>query len=288
MMSTRMPACDALESVDTSVTPNNINETRISDSPNPPILVKSVSSWIDKGFMNELSITDHELRKTDQFGFFVTKDNAIEAPISKTLGNTEPQRRRELKWEDMLANWDLYSRRKHSKIKSRARKSIPNQIRGKSWSHLGKIEEKKKAATRPNHHMTYSEYLESDLLPGKEASDTIDADVSRTFPHHVMFASSTLLEDPPDYDNSSSAGALCGALSIATDDVSIETSNGPRLPNGQALLRRVLRSYSLYDKDLGYCQGMNFVTAMFLMYMSEEDAFWMLVRKFQWITSIGV
>ena len=48
---------------------------------------------------------------------------------------------------------------------------------------------------------------------------------------------------------------------------------------GQASLRRVLRAYNIYDSDVGYCQGMNFIAAMFITYMSEEEAFWMLVGK---------
>jgi len=46
---------------------------------------------------------------------------------------------------------------------------------------------------------------------------------------------------------------------------------------GQASLRRVLRAYSIYDVDVGYCQGMNFIAAMFITYVSEEEAFWLLV-----------
>jgi len=38
----------------------------------------------------------------------------------------------------------------------------------------------------------------------------------------------------------------------------------------------VLRAYSLHDEQLGYCQGMGFPVGMFLMYMTEEEAFWML------------
>jgi hypothetical protein len=48
---------------------------------------------------------------------------------------------------------------------------------------------------------------------------------------------------------------------------------------GQAALRRVLRAYSLYDREVGYCQGMNFIAGMFLTFVSEEEAFWLLVGK---------
>lgn len=47
--------------------------------------------------------------------------------------------------------------------------------------------------------------------------------------------------------------------------------------SGQAALRRVLRAYSYYDSEVGYCQGMNFIAGMFLTLMTEEEAFWLLV-----------
>ena len=46
---------------------------------------------------------------------------------------------------------------------------------------------------------------------------------------------------------------------------------------GQDSLRRILRAYSMYDTDVGYCQGMNFIAAMLLTFLSEEEAFWLLV-----------
>lgn len=46
---------------------------------------------------------------------------------------------------------------------------------------------------------------------------------------------------------------------------------------GQASLYNVLKAYALYDPVIGYCQGMSFVSALLLMYMSEEDVFWVLL-----------
>ncbi|CAG9336187.1 unnamed protein product [Blepharisma stoltei] len=45
----------------------------------------------------------------------------------------------------------------------------------------------------------------------------------------------------------------------------------------QDSLYRILKAFSLHDPDLGYCQGMGVLAATFLMYMSEEDSFWMIV-----------
>lgn len=33
----------------------------------------------------------------------------------------------------------------------------------------------------------------------------------------------------------------------------------------------------MYDRDVGYVQGMGFLAGLLLLYMSEEDAFWLLV-----------
>ncbi|KAM8973819.1 USP6 N-terminal-like protein isoform 2-T2 [Pelodytes ibericus] len=48
----------------------------------------------------------------------------------------------------------------------------------------------------------------------------------------------------------------------------------------QQALFHVLAAYSLYNTEVGYCQGMSQITALLLMYMNEEDAFWALVKLF--------
>jgi len=66
----------------------------------------------------------------------------------------------------------------------------------------------------------------------------IDLDVNRTYRDHIMFR----------------------------DRFSIK----------QQALFNVLAAYSIYNTDVGYCQGMSGIAALLLMYMNEEDAFWAL------------
>uniref|UniRef100_UPI00358FD2CA USP6 N-terminal-like protein n=1 Tax=Myxine glutinosa TaxID=7769 RepID=UPI00358FD2CA len=68
----------------------------------------------------------------------------------------------------------------------------------------------------------------------------IDLDVNRTFRDHIMFRD--------------------------------------RFGVKQQALFHVLLAYSMYNVEVGYCQGMSQNVALLLMYLNEEDAFWALAR----------
>ncbi|KAF9930734.1 GTPase-activating protein [Linnemannia zychae] len=50
---------------------------------------------------------------------------------------------------------------------------------------------------------------------------------------------------------------------------------------GQEALFNVAKAYSLYDPEVGYCQGISFIVGPLLLNMPEEEAFCMLVRMMQ-------
>uniref|UniRef100_A0A8C4WUC8 Rab-GAP TBC domain-containing protein n=1 Tax=Eptatretus burgeri TaxID=7764 RepID=A0A8C4WUC8_EPTBU len=68
----------------------------------------------------------------------------------------------------------------------------------------------------------------------------IDLDVNRTFRNHIMFRQ--------------------------------------RYSSKQQELLHVLLAYSMHNPDVGYCQGMNQIAGLLLMFLEEEDAFWALDR----------
>ena len=53
-----------------------------------------------------------------------------------------------------------------------------------------------------------------------------------------------------------------------------------RDPNGegQKMLSKVLNAFSLWDQEIGYCQGLGFVVGPLLMHMGDKEAFCVLVR----------
>mmetsp|Transcript_45751 Transcript_45751/g.110897 ORF Transcript_45751/g.110897 Transcript_45751/m.110897 type:complete len:495 (+) Transcript_45751:184-1668(+) len=127
----------------------------------------------------------------------------------------------------------------------------------------------------------------------RHIQDIIERDIHRTYPKHKLFYdvehnADTASNSDSDVVRGVADPELASTISNLEADLEFTASGGAKkrvtnsmdatlTPGGQAALRRVLRVYSYHDRDVGYCQGMNFIAGMFLTQLSEEEAFWLLV-----------
>jgi hypothetical protein len=136
---------------------------------------------------------------------------------------------------------------KSAKVKRYVRKGIPPEWRGAAWfwyaggqRYLNK------------HPGLYAELVKR----GGDSTDAelIERDLHRTFPDNIKFK-----PDPPP-----------GVTRMSKmQEKQYET------PIVQQL-RRVLVAFALHVPKIGYCQSLNFLAGLLLLFMPEEKAFWML------------
>lgn len=249
--------------------------------------------------------------KLDRFGFIVNMDNdgqirevAPAAEKTKVLAEADYKRtqRRIKKWEKMITDWE--SKKQSKLVIKRLRKGVPDEIRAKVWMLLTnaprKIKENRgvydslvRQAIVPMDIVTDSDSPEQELdfLQTKSflnVQEIIERDIHRTFPRHSMFYD---VDEEGDSSESSDLNGVCGAAEISQimQDLDVANNHKRKLQHredrmspravlegkgGQASLRRLLKAYSVYDRAVGYCQGINFLCGTLLTLMSEEQAFW--------------
>eukprot|EP00944_MAST-04C_sp_MAST-4C-sp1_P011940 g11940.t1 len=252
-------------------------------------------------------------RMTDRFGFYVDGARGGKQ-ISRRPSRIQVflETKREQKWRKMLeqnsaadggaaqvTHANQRSARQKKVLKRRVRKGIPNSVRSHAWWSLSGAQSlleccnkndepyynnlcKTAANLFKNNNPVY--VVEDDIRNSKEYAvlhkhisdnykwdNVIKEDLTRTFPNHILF-------DVSDK---------------AAEDVSQKAKAHRTL----VALQRLLRCYGLSNKQrkdlvpkvgeinhasdsnfqyFGYTQGMNFIAGMFLSYMPEDRAFYML------------
>jgi hypothetical protein len=150
-----------------------------------------------------------------------------------------------IKWEALMTHSYPDLPLPSLSVRDAVRKGIPNSLRGKCWFYY----------SGAHYHYSSNPKLYMNLLTelsicNPENLDVIDKDITRTFPDNVLFH-----RESQDIENQ------------------IRNEEYPEILNK---IRRILIAFSIYRPEVGYCQGMNFIVGLSLLFMSEECVFWLL------------
>lgn len=177
--------------------------------------------------------------KIDRYGFIHTE------ALSNEFDEHEKKEKlveiqRAQKWLKMVNNWNKFVLANKEKLQRRIYKGIPDKLRREIWMKMLKVDsqmETNKGDSATGQPSMYNKMLQLGYKYSTEIRQ-IDNDINRCFRDHESF---TL-----------------------------------RYSTKQQQLFNVLVAYSMYNMELGYCQGMSTITAVLLIYLNEEEAFWAL------------
>ncbi|XP_030586896.1 TBC1 domain family member 2B isoform X2 [Archocentrus centrarchus] len=155
----------------------------------------------------------------------------------KSLSMTDQEVSIGVKWENFLASTMNRDLVHSPELKALIRCGVPHEHRSQVWRWCVFFHVKKFRDQLP------ADYYETLLNVAREkpnpASKQIELDLLRTLPNNKHYSSP-------------SAGGI-------------------------QKLRNVLLAFSWRNPDIGYCQGLNRLAAITLLYLDQEDAFWTLI-----------
>ena len=175
----------------------------------------------------------------DQWGFRVSHN--LSAAYHTLKDQTSAVEKRTIhRWEAYLAHRpaaEVLPAKECPELKQLVRDGIPDRLRSQMWAEF--VYMHTNAERRFKGQDYYANILEHKSGKTSVATKQIELDLMRTFPTHR------------DYH-------VVGSPKIAS-------------------LRRILVAFSWHNPTIGYCQGLNMLGALALLFVDEETAFWALV-----------
>ncbi|CAL9733446.1 GTPase-activating protein GYP3 [Monosporozyma servazzii] len=189
----------------------------------------------------------------DRYGFRKKSQYVTEEEYDQWWGEySQYCIRRKHKWQNFLVKSGLSLNNdspekfpaQSEKVKRYVRKGIPAEWRGNAWWYFARGDEM--LSKNKNLYAKLVEKIETAKHNKTSIRDVdvIERDLNRTFPDNIHFHRESFQTEEPFMIQA---------------------------------LRRVLLAFSIYDSEIGYCQSMNFLAALLLLFLDEEKAFWMLV-----------
>jgi TBC1 domain family member 6 len=139
------------------------------------------------------------------------------------------------------------------KVKRYVRKGIPPEWRGNAWFFYAGGPQMIAREPSLYKHLCHKANMGRGFLSDTDR-ESIERDLHRTFPENVLFK-------PDTYD-------------AMADPEGKDRPETPMI----AALRRVLQAFAIHNPNIGYCQSLNFLAGMLLLFLdgSEEKAFVLL------------
>ncbi|XP_076863613.1 TBC1 domain family member 2B isoform X2 [Brachyhypopomus gauderio] len=188
----------------------------------------------------------HPVSEYDIYGFKTVPEEEdeeeklvakVRALELRSLSLTDQEVSVGVKWENFLASTVNRELVRSPELKALIRSGVPHVHRSKIWSWCVNLHVKKIRECQP------ADYYENLLCLAREkpnpASKQIELDLLRTLPNNKHYASPSA--------------------------------------EGVQKLRNVLLAFSWRNPDIGYCQGLNRLAAIALLYLEQEEAFWCLI-----------
>lgn len=167
---------------------------------------------------------------------FMHDSRLPDTPTADELKNREHEFVREKKWLQMVAKWSQLRAGKDRKLLDKFRSRVYKGVPHKLRGRVWQLLLNVDQEMEKNRGR-YQEMCDIAHKCSPEVRQ-IDLDVNRTYRDHIMFRQ--------------------------------------RYDIKQTELFNVLAAYSMYNSELGYCQGMSQIAALLLMFLNEEEAFWAL------------
>ncbi|XP_012783173.2 TBC1 domain family member 2B [Ochotona princeps] len=191
-------------------------------------------------------VKPHLVSEYDIYGFRTVPEDGEEEKLVakvraldlKTLYLTENQDvSTGVKWENYFASTMNREMVRSPELKNLIRAGIPHEHRSQVWKWC--VDQHRKKFRDGSEPGYFQSLLQTALEKQNPAAKQIELDLLRTLPNNRHYSSPT--------------------------------------SEGIQKLRNVLLAFSWRNPDIGYCQGLNRLVAVALLYLEQEDAFWCLV-----------
>jgi hypothetical protein len=217
----------------------------------PPSVLSPVT---DSPVRSSLPLPPSKPVPRDRYGFKKTSLHITEKDYDawEKEYNVHLDRRR-AKWDILMKQFGYTSQNptrfptKSEKIKRYVRKGIPPDWRGAAW--FWYAGGPKKLAEDPGLYWNLLKQVKDGGLSDNDR-EHIERDLNRTFPDNDRFK-------PDDRPTTSEQSRGVG-----------ETENETSMIKA---LRRVLQAFAVHNPNIGYCQSLNFIAGLLLLFLKEDE-----------------